>query len=723
MQQVAIAKSEIAAIATSIGSEPSGESTHGNDFEQALLKHQNSKVVDSQPTDKVVPKKTESTVETTQSSNTSDHKLEPSNDTIQSKEPVVEEKTIQPASVDSSAVSTEAEEIDLPKNENVSSNKNLAINYSLDEIKQSNDTLINSSEAVINKGDVIEENVANEWVTLVNNLQKLAKQADPESQIQKQEGTDQSITSFDEQITDSSTQMADSVLLQQTDTKLIDTKQTPFENHKVEKLVEALLTEITNAKDNAELLPEGTNQAKVEAQSIAKVLVEQPELLQDILTASSEVVIPGKSDLNSKTENESVDLVTEENKQLLGLLLNTTEPEDTESFSDIEAQHPIISDVEDIENNKLTTGQESVSSSTTKLQLANGPDNVLVENNDKLDISTEQVEQQIIEQTESLIKVPATPSTISTIASLPEKELHKVVTNIAEQLLGKESNIEAVVKQAIGNTTNNELLEAATVAPSAIKEFVVSLKAGLAEYKNQLSQGREPGIDLKSLVNESLTKVVSTLPNAAVTEESAQIIGNLAQIVDVAVSVNRAIEQHQSQISSFTYNAAARDVAQIQGEQSKQLQMTQAETKFEKTVNISKPEGVVQLAEKVRWMANTKNLVAEIRLDPAELGSVHVKVAMTGESASINFVVQSQQARDAMETATPRLREMLAEKGIELGQSSVRQENGGQGQDKQENLAGKGDVKSAVAEEQNVESVVVEQKVINGALGGIDYFA
>ena len=53
---------------------------------------------------------------------------------------------------------------------------------------------------------------------------------------------------------------------------------------------------------------------------------------------------------------------------------------------------------------------------------------------------------------------------------------------------------------------------------------------------------------------------------------------------------------------------------------------------------------------------------------------MQIRVNVSGESASVSFVVQSQHARDVLEQATPRLKEMLEEQGIQLGQSSVEQE-------------------------------------------------
>jgi len=87
-------------------------------------------------------------------------------------------------------------------------------------------------------------------------------------------------------------------------------------------------------------------------------------------------------------------------------------------------------------------------------------------------------------------------------------------------------------------------------------------------------------------------------------------------------------------------------------------------------------------------MINSRNISAEIRLDPPDLGGMNIKVNLSGDSASVSFIVQSQHARDALDQAVPRLREMLEEHGIELGQSSVHQESAGDdGQAEQDSLA------------------------------------
>ncbi|MCG9543271.1 flagellar hook-length control protein FliK [Vibrio sp. Isolate33] len=92
-----------------------------------------------------------------------------------------------------------------------------------------------------------------------------------------------------------------------------------------------------------------------------------------------------------------------------------------------------------------------------------------------------------------------------------------------------------------------------------------------------------------------------------------------------------------------------------------------------------------QVAEKVQMMMskNLKNL--DIRLDPPELGQMKIRMTMNNDVASVHFTVNSQQARDVIEQTLPRLREMLAQQGMQLADSSVQQQNSGQGQDRYNN--------------------------------------
>ena len=74
-------------------------------------------------------------------------------------------------------------------------------------------------------------------------------------------------------------------------------------------------------------------------------------------------------------------------------------------------------------------------------------------------------------------------------------------------------------------------------------------------------------------------------------------------------------------------------------------------------------------------MANNQLKTAEIRLTPAELGPVRVQVNVEDGAANITFQAQHAMTREAIEQALPRLREMFAESGLSLGQTSVGEQN------------------------------------------------
>jgi len=78
-----------------------------------------------------------------------------------------------------------------------------------------------------------------------------------------------------------------------------------------------------------------------------------------------------------------------------------------------------------------------------------------------------------------------------------------------------------------------------------------------------------------------------------------------------------------------------------------------------------------QISERVVLMAGKNFNSAEIRLTPAELGPLRVRVSIEDGAANVTFHVNHAVTREAIEQAMPRLREMLAENGLTLGDADV----------------------------------------------------
>jgi len=133
-----------------------------------------------------------------------------------------------------------------------------------------------------------------------------------------------------------------------------------------------------------------------------------------------------------------------------------------------------------------------------------------------------------------------------------------------------------------------------------------------------------------------------------------------------------------------------------------------------------------QMAERVQVMLskNLKNI--DIRLDPPELGRMHIRMNMNGDGATVHFTVANQQARDALEQSMPRLREMLNNQGVQLGDTSVQQQSSGQ----QQRYAASGDGSGGQSasgdsrqSEENLDTNVKLDLNVAAKRDGISYYA
>ena len=313
--------------------------------------------------------------------------------------------------------------------------------------------------------------------------------------------------------------------------------------------------------------------------------------------------------------------------------------------------------------------------------------------------------------------------------SVPAAEQPAVIVGPQQLTLQPKHNDKAVIDIVIKGSEEQQLRTFETITQlvsdsnsspltqNQQQNFIAALQAGIGEYKDQLKQGREPGISLKNLVNEALA--TAELPQANQADATiAKITEQVAQTLVLADAVQQMRRNGDELVrqAQVRLDANSLDVAQ----QTEGQRNTQSQAMLDKPANILKPEGQTQFAEKIRWIVNARNSFAEIRLDPPELGSVQVKVNMAGEAAAVSFVVQSQQARDALDQALPKLRDMLSQQGIELGQSSVQQDHQQQQGEQQQGQFAQGKADDGMDE---IAGEVIEQRVVNGSAGGIDFYA
>ncbi|ELJ8711942.1 flagellar hook-length control protein FliK [Vibrio cholerae] len=188
-------------------------------------------------------------------------------------------------------------------------------------------------------------------------------------------------------------------------------------------------------------------------------------------------------------------------------------------------------------------------------------------------------------------------------------------------------------------------------------------------------------IDMAALAPQTVAANPMLNPAATVNPELAASSAMLAALGGRALAGSderrAASESGQEGLAQQIAAAAGQGTAQNQALNRAESQLVQTNAT---PVPLNKEMAADQLAERVQMMMskNLKNI--DIRLDPPELGRMHIRMNMQGDGATVHFTVANQHAREALEQTMPRLREMLAQQGVQLGDTSVQQQSAGQQQ-------------------------------------------
>lgn len=106
-------------------------------------------------------------------------------------------------------------------------------------------------------------------------------------------------------------------------------------------------------------------------------------------------------------------------------------------------------------------------------------------------------------------------------------------------------------------------------------------------------------------------------------------------------------------------------------------------------IKVGTPGWDTAFSQRVAWAVTNQHQVAELRLNPPNLGPVEIRITVSNDQATAMFVSPHSSVRDSIEAALPRLREMLGESGLTLGNVNVssqsfqqQQQQAGQGEEK-----------------------------------------
>lgn len=224
-------------------------------------------------------------------------------------------------------------------------------------------------------------------------------------------------------------------------------------------------------------------------------------------------------------------------------------------------------------------------------------------------------------------------------------------------------------------------------------------------------QGKaEPGVDLRDL--RALD------PGKA--GESAQLA---AEAGDFAAALRDTVAQAAVQEPAAAPAALTSLAAQATAVQTAQAAGGVPADRL--SARVGTPAWDNQVGQKVIWMVGGEDQSATLELNPPDLGPVQVVLNVSNDLASVTFSSQQLEVRQALENALPRLREMMNESGIALGNATV---NAGaeqrQGQDGNgSGRPGRGNGGADSGDSAVAETAPRQRTGILGGAGAVDTFA
>ena len=308
------------------------------------------------------------------------------------------------------------------------------------------------------------------------------------------------------------------------------------------------------------------------------------------------------------------------------------------------------------------------------------------------------------------------------ITALTKDEQQALLNKVNTQLQTLTPGTAQYEKLAAAQTVLTEAINAPATASTAMP--VTAATVNVENNKAKQNNTAQITADVTKVVaSEEVSTELDTKINTERTQETVTV--RVAQLFTQLTTQANATTQPGAYEMAHQQYEQALDVQTLHTQTTAQTQTQSKSVNVDpgvmQAINIIKSDAAKMLQERVSALLNINNKEAEIRLDPPEMGSMQIRIRSDAEQAQINFVVQNQQAKEALEQSMPRLREMLAQQCIELGESSIQQGNPEQQQEQsgQGQLAG-----NQQAEEQQPEVTAQSAETSRQqSSSSIDYYA
>ena len=272
------------------------------------------------------------------------------------------------------------------------------------------------------------------------------------------------------------------------------------------------------------------------------------------------------------------------------------------------------------------------------------------------ELSTQLIDvEAVIQGAESATELPDSGKT------LPLSVLNSSSTNAAQPIQGnREFSTKPLADINLQQLALNTTIKQAQTQ-QAFKAASIKDAAGLGA--SSMSVDLMP---LKpSMMNERLS-LQNTHMNSSMSEFSAMdMISQASRLQQVPLSTSLSASSPGAQNINVMTTAALDSTA------FSQLLPVGKTLSSSIGASIQSPQWGQQMTEQVSVMLKGGVQQAEIKLNPANLGPMEIKLSLNDDQASVSFIAQHAPVREALDAALPRLREMLEQQGLNLADVDV----------------------------------------------------
>ena len=237
------------------------------------------------------------------------------------------------------------------------------------------------------------------------------------------------------------------------------------------------------------------------------------------------------------------------------------------------------------------------------------------------------------------------------------------------------TNDEAAVIGPQANTTNVVSLATPTTA---------SLEAELGQQPMNIeaANGQSPAANPANEAGGTFSNVLAGNAKQTDMEETINLGADKfiekMSLLDESTSRAKVGAASNAQASNtqpnLDYNTAVQ--ANTAGQTSAQPAMKASET-YTVASHVHSPQFANNAAQTMHLAINSKVQQAEIRMTPENMGPIQLQIKINGTDVSLAIAVQQPDTKQAIELSLPKLREMLADSGMNLGQTNLSQDMSG----------------------------------------------